>query len=109
MLYLDYTFLYVILSVVRLFLPLDRAGRGTFERTIAGLQLLQKNDIHPYILMVLTQEAINDPDMIWQFLVEQQIRSMGFNTENVVNAHTHSSLKTEEDIQKYRRFLLHIL
>jgi uncharacterized protein len=87
----------------------DRAGQGTFARVLQGVQLLQKNNISPSILMVLTNYALDYPDEIWTFLREQNLTNVSFNLEEVNGAHTRSSLESAEDIRRYKRFLQRIL
>src|SRR5690348_1012680 len=48
----------------------DRAGKGTFDRALRGLTLLQQNGVPLSIIIVLTHAALAYPDEIWQFFVE---------------------------------------
>jgi len=75
---------------------LDRAGQGTFERTMRGIKLLQQNHIQPSIISVLTQYALNYPDEIWHFFREHQLTHLAFNVEEIEGVHTQSSLATAE-------------
>lgn len=88
----------------------DRAGRGTFERAMRGIQLLQQNDIEPSVIMVLTDYALNYPDEIWHFFCEHHLNRIAFNVEEMNGAHTWSSLARNQEIkEKYRRFLQRLL
>ncbi len=87
----------------------DWAGKGTFERTMHGVQLLQENDIEPVILIVLTKDALDYPDEMWQFLCDYRLTKVAFNVEEVNGAHTSSSLNGVEDVQRYKRFLWRLL
>jgi uncharacterized protein len=88
----------------------DRAGRGTFERTMRGIRLLQQNGIEPSILMVLTNYALDYPDEIWQFFSDHHLTNLAFNVEEVNGAHTRSSLDNEEGIEeRYKHFLRRLL
>src|SRR5436305_2172584 len=62
----------------------DWAGKGTFERIIRGINLLQKNGINPTILMVLTRQVLDYPDAIWQFFLEHRIKSLVFLVEEAL-------------------------
>jgi uncharacterized protein len=88
---------------------IDRAGNGTFERTMQGINLLQKNDIHPAILVVLTKYSLNFPDAIWQFLIEHNFTNLAFLPEEVLVANKQSTLKTEKELLLYKKFLRRIL
>lgn len=88
----------------------DRAGRGTFERTMRGIRLLQQNGIEPSIIMVLTSYALDYPDEIWQFFSDHHLTNLAFNVEEVNGAHTRSSLNTGGEIkERYKRFLRRFL
>src|SRR5262249_7312723 len=43
----------------------DRAGKGTFERTMRGLKHLQEAGLRPSVIMVVTKDALNYPKEIW--------------------------------------------
>jgi uncharacterized protein len=88
----------------------DRAGRGTFERTMHGIRLLQQNGIEPSIIMVLTKYALDYPDEIWQFFRDHHLTNLAFNIEEVNGIHTQSSLADERGIvDKYKQFLRRLL
>ncbi len=88
----------------------DRAGKGTFERTMRGIRLLQQNGIEPSIIMVLTSYALDYPDEIWQFFSDHHLTNLAFNVEEVNGAHTRSSLNTGGEIEeRYKRFLRRLL
>ena len=88
---------------------LDRAGQGTFDRTLRGIKLLQQNAIHPSTIMVLTQYALDYPDEIWQFFAEHQLTRLAFNVEEIEGVHKQSSLATAETFKRYKRFFIRLL
>jgi uncharacterized protein len=67
-------------------------GRGTLDRALRGYRLLMEADLHPAVLAVLTAEALDYPDDIFQFFVDNEIWSFGFNVEEVENVHLSTSL-----------------
>jgi uncharacterized protein len=88
----------------------DRAGKGTFERTMRGIRLLQQNGIEPSIIMVLTNDALDYPDEIWQFFSDHHLTKLAFNSEEINGAHTRSSLDNGEEVgERYKHFLRRIL
>ena len=87
----------------------DRAGRGTFARVARNIQLLHANGIYPGILMVLTRETLSDPDALWQFLLEHDIRRVSFLLEEALGAEQTIPLATPADREQYRMFLQRIL
>lgn len=86
----------------------DKKGQGTFEQTIRGIRLLQKNDIPVRIIMVVTKSAIDKPEEIWEFFIANGIFDIAFNPEEVEGSHKKSSLYSEEFISKYQYFLSRI-
>src|SRR5579859_7334357 len=87
----------------------DRAGKGTFERALRGLTLLQQNGIYPSIIMVLTRAALAYPDEIWQFFVEHGLTRLAFNVEEIEGIHTSSSLQASDTLPQYKRFFARLL
>jgi uncharacterized protein len=87
----------------------DRAGRGTFDRALRGIQLLQQNQIEPSIIMVLTQYALDYPDEIWHFFAEHGLTHLAFNVEEIEGVHKQSSLAGDETFARYKRFFRRLL
>lgn len=87
----------------------DRAGRGTFARVMRNIDLLQANEIHPTVLMVLTRQTLNSPDAIWQFLLDRGIRRASFLLEEALRPGQEVPLCTPGDRESYCRFLQRIL
>jgi uncharacterized protein len=87
----------------------DRSGRGTFERTMRGIELLLNNGIKPSIIMVLTEQALDFADEIWQFFAEHHLSRLAFNIEEINGANTRSSLDVKRDINRYKQFLRRFL
>jgi uncharacterized protein len=87
----------------------DRSGRGTFERTMRGIELLLANGIMPSVIMVLTEQALDFADEIWQFFADQHLTRLAFNIEEINGANTRSSLDVKRDINRYKQFLRRFL
>lgn len=87
----------------------DRSGKGTFERTMKGIDLLLANGINPSIIMVLTEYALDYADDIWQFFADHHLTRLAFNVEEINGANTRSSLDVNRDIDRYKRFLRRFL
>ena len=87
----------------------DRAGKGTFERTMRGLKYLQGAGLRPSVIMVVTKDALNCPEEIWQFFREHDIALVGFNPEEVDGANMTSTLHNDDAEVAYKRFLTQIL
>jgi uncharacterized protein len=71
----------------------DRAGKGTFERTIRGIGKLREHHIPFTVISVITRAALDRPDEVWEFLASLGASQLAFNIEEVEGAHHSSSLE----------------
>lgn len=86
---------------------LTRRGRGTHDRVMRGIELLQRHEIPFHVIAVLTRDALECPDEIYEFFRAQGIRQIGFNVEEMEGVHAVSSLcrdRNDSDLA-YRRFM----
>lgn len=88
---------------------LDRAGRGTFERVMRGIRLLEAHEIPYTVISVVTSESVREPERFWQFFSTLQPASLGLNPEEVEGVNKASSLSTAEDVALYKQFLTRLL
>jgi uncharacterized protein len=88
---------------------IDRAGRGTFERTMHGIKLLQENGIGFSVITVITKDSIEYPEQIWQFIKSIHPMRVGLNVEESEGVNIQSSLATEDAIGQYKKFFKRIL
>jgi uncharacterized protein len=82
-----------------------RTGKGTFDKTVAGIRCLQKRDIPFYVISVLGKNALAEPDAIFSLYRDLDIRDVGFNIEEQEGIHTDSSLKHELGNDSLNKFL----
>lgn len=82
-----------------------RSGHGTFERTARGMALLRRRGIPFHVISVLTWDALEYPDELYEFYVEHGVPRVGFNVEEQEGEHTSSTLDREGIAERYRRFL----
>jgi uncharacterized protein len=82
-----------------------RQGRGTLDRVLHGIHVLNQQQIPFKVITVLTAEALDYPDELFDFYQEHGICSVGFNPEEVEGPHTASSLQGEDMPRRFRRFL----
>ena len=83
----------------------DRAGRGTYDRAMRGLYLLQAWGLRPHVIMVLTRSSLDRADAIWEFLVANKIDMVGFNPEEAEGINVSSSVHDDDSERAYRRFI----
>jgi uncharacterized protein len=74
----------------------DRRKRGTFDRVIRGLRLLQAAGVDPSVIMVVTREVVTHAEETVRFFAENGIGLVGFNPEEAEGSHASSSLHTAQ-------------
>ncbi|MCL2879282.1 MAG: SPASM domain-containing protein, partial [Treponema sp.] len=57
---------------------LTAAGEGTYDTCMAKKELLEKNNVEYNILCVLTNDLANEPDKVWNFIKNENIRFIQF-------------------------------
>lgn len=82
-----------------------RQGRGTLDKVLTGIALLHEHGIDFDTITVLTADALDYPDELFDFYREQGIRRVGFNVEEIEGPHLASSLQAEGTPERFRRFL----
>jgi uncharacterized protein len=82
-----------------------RAGTGTHDAAMSAMRLLQDEQIPFHVITVLTAQALDRPDELFDFYVQNGIAEVGFNIEEIEGAHRGSSLKGEGAEEKYRKFI----
>jgi uncharacterized protein len=81
-----------------------RQGKGTLDRVLRGIRLLQEHEVPFYVITVLTADSLLYPDELFDFYQDQQIRSVAFNVEEIEGPHKTSSLLGVEMRERFRRF-----
>jgi uncharacterized protein len=74
----------------------DRRGAGTHARAMKGVEALQAHDIPFHVIAVVSARSLAHPDDIFDFFVDSDIRSVGFNIEELEGVNTSSTLKSAE-------------
>jgi uncharacterized protein len=86
-----------------------RQGRGTLDRVLQGIHLLHEHGIPFEVITVLTADALDYPDELFDFYQVNTIASVGFNVEEIEGPHTASSLQGAGTPERFRRFLTRFL
>jgi uncharacterized protein len=84
-----------------------RSGNGTHQRAMRAVALLQDRGLPFHVITVLTERALDDPDRLFEFYVDNGIKEVGFNVEEIEGANVNSSLAGREMESKFRRFINH--
>lgn len=82
-----------------------RSGRGTHDRVMAGVRRLREHGVSFHVISVLTSRSLDHPDELFRFYVENGIRRVAFNIEEVEGVNDSSSLGREDAAEKTRAFL----
>ncbi|HKX10456.1 MAG TPA: cyclophane-forming radical SAM/SPASM peptide maturase GrrM/OscB [Stellaceae bacterium] len=82
-----------------------RSGRGTFEKTIAGIRLLRNHGVPFHVISVLTTESMAVPGEMFDFYVAEGIDHVCFNVEESEGDHVSQSIGRTGAEALYYRFL----
>lgn len=82
-----------------------RAGKGTFDRTIAGVRLLRKMEIPFHVISVLSPESMAAPREMFEFYVMEGIKEVCFNVEESEGGHLSRSFAEVGIETAFYRFL----
>lgn len=84
---------------------ISRSGRGTFDRSIAGVRLLRKHNVPFHVISVLSSAALDSPQAMLEFYESEGIENVCFNVEESEGDHV-SQLFSAADVQaRYKTFL----
>jgi uncharacterized protein len=72
----------------------DRRGKGSLSQIERGLQHLQEAGIVFHTISVVTKDAVQQADAIFQYLYRWRPDCMGFNVEEIEGVHASSSLQS---------------
>jgi uncharacterized protein len=64
-----------------------RSGRGTFDRTIAGIRLLRQEEVPFHVISVLSQGGVDAPEEMLEFYLAEGIQDVCFNVEESEGRH----------------------
>jgi uncharacterized protein len=82
-----------------------RAGRGTFDRTIAGIRRLRQHGVPFHVISVLSAESLAAPREMFDFYVSEGIDRVCFNVEESEGDHVSRSFGEAGIEDAYYRFL----
>ncbi|MGA7864140.1 MAG: cyclophane-forming radical SAM/SPASM peptide maturase GrrM/OscB [Stellaceae bacterium] len=84
---------------------LTRSGRGTFDRTIAGIRLLRRHEVPFHVISVLSLDSMLAPGEMFDFYVAEGIEQVCFNVEESEGDHVSRSFADSSVGAAYYRFL----
>jgi uncharacterized protein len=86
-----------------------RQGKGTLDRVLRGIHLLEEHQVPFSVITVLTAESLGYPDELFDFYQSNQISTVGFNVEEIEGPHVSSSLLGPQMKERFQRFLARFL
>jgi uncharacterized protein len=84
---------------------LTRSGRGTFDKTIAGIRLLRRHSVPFHVISVLSTASMAAARDMFDFYVEEEIEEVCFNVEGSEGDHVSRSFAEIGVEAAYYQFL----
>lgn len=69
-----------------------RSGKGTFDKVMDGLKLLQENNIPYHGIAVVNEASLNAPEEFFDFFYNNGFYQLGLNIEEIEGVHQQSSI-----------------
>src|SRR5262249_40204783 len=82
-----------------------RAGRGTFDKAVAGVRRLKRHGVPFHVISVLTAESLAAPREMFDFYLAEGIEHVCFNVEESEGEHRSASFATTGIADTYYEFL----
>ena len=83
----------------------SRSGKGTFDKTIAGIRCLRENGVDFHVISVLSHGSLGQPEELLDFYLSEGIDQICFNVEESEGDHVSSLFDGPELRQRYASFL----
>lgn len=85
----------------------DRNGRSTFDKALAGIRLLRAESVPFHVISVLTDQSLDSPDEMLAFYRSHGIENVCFNVEESEGDHVSELFASQAPQERFRRFLGH--
>jgi uncharacterized protein len=82
-----------------------RSGRGTFDRTVAGIRVLRRENVPFHVISVLSNDSMDVPDEMLDFYLSEGIEDICFNIEESEGSHVSGLLREDDPQSRFRAFL----
>ena len=82
-----------------------RKGAATHPRVMQGIRKLQSRKVPFHVISVLTAESLDYADELYDFYVENELREVAFNIEEIEGPHAASTLDDASIEDRFRRFI----
>jgi uncharacterized protein len=85
-----------------------RGGKGTHAQVMKGVEALRRHQIDFHVIAVVTEQALDFPDEIFQFFLDNDIHQVGFNIEELEGVNQTSTLMNGAVDQRVKDFFRRI-
>jgi uncharacterized protein len=82
-----------------------RSGKGTFDRTLAGIRLLRRENVPFHVITVLSEKSMSAPDELLEFYLSEGIDDVCFNVEESEGTYVSGLLSSSNSQDGFRYFL----
>jgi uncharacterized protein len=82
-----------------------RSGKGTFDRTLAGIRCLRANGVPFHVISVLSHDSLSMADKLLEFYLSEGIDQVCFNVEEQEGDHVSDLFKGPDLRARYAAFL----
>ena len=82
-----------------------RSGRGTFDRTMAGIRVLQRQGVEFHVITVLSNSSLDDPESLVNFYLQEGIDQVCFNVEESEGDHQSELFQLADLRARFNTFL----
>jgi uncharacterized protein len=86
-----------------------RSGKGTHDRVMRGVNALRRNGVPFHVICVIGARSLSAVDELMDFFIDQGIRDVGFNVEEIEGVHRHSTLQEVDIDTRFRSFFARLL
>jgi uncharacterized protein len=83
---------------------ITRGGRGTFDKTLAGIRCLKANDVPFNVLTVLAPASLEQADALFAFYKEHGITNIAMNIEEKKGVNERVAFANFDDVQVVKFF-----
>jgi uncharacterized protein len=82
-----------------------RSGRGTFDKTIAGIRMLRRQNVPFHVISVLSRAGIDAPREMLEFYISEGIEDVCFNVEESEGDHVSNLFAAGDAQNRFKTFL----
>jgi uncharacterized protein len=83
----------------------SRTGRSTFDRTLAGIRMLRREQVPFHVISVLSEKSLQAPEEMLEFYLAEGIEDVCFNVEESEGEHVSGLFASDDPQSQFRAFL----